>query len=69
MRQKEKNAVHQTTLKYIPADYEKLKAISGELAEMYKAMLLKACDVVAACDGSVHKNEQKYIDSLKASLA
>ncbi len=56
-------------LKYIPADYAKLKALSGELADMYKAMLLKACDVVAACDGSVHKNEQKYIDSLKASLA
>ena len=56
-------------LKYIPADYAKLKALNGELAEMYKTMLLKACDVVAASDGSVHKNEQSCIDSLKASLA
>ena len=56
-------------LKYIPADYGKLKAFNGELAEMYKTMLLKACDVLAASDGSVHKNEQKYIDTLKASLA
>ena len=56
-------------LKYIPMDYGKLKTLSGDLAEMYKTMLLRACDLIAAGDGSVHKNEQKYIDSLKASLA
>ena len=55
-------------LKYIPADYGKLKQLNGDLAEMYKEMLLRACDTVAVSDGSVHKNEQKYIDSLKASL-
>ena len=56
-------------LNYIPLDYGKLKTISGDLAELYKNMLLQACDVLAVSDGSVHKNEQKYIDSLKASLA
>ncbi len=51
----------------VPEGYKKMLAVSPILAESFMDLLLQACELAAASDGTVHV-EQERIDTLKEAL-
>ena len=60
--------INRLILEDVPANYQLLKGFDGELAELYKTLLLQVCGIVADSDGVLHDSERKLIDGLKAKL-
>ncbi len=64
-----KNDINTLIDEEIPAGYAKMKSINAGLANLYRDLILQACEIIVESDGIIHIAENKQINRIRACFA